>query len=237
MFICYKIGMPANDQNLTPAQATDLLHSLIAKTRGMLKKALALDYKIDHENLPVVEGDIHLKGRGSLDFNKSSLLGYCGHAQSFLNWSLQERGYAPACFTINKGNGTDAHPAIPSGAAFNHVAMTVDIPTTEGVKTFLLDPTFRQFCAGDKNEPGALLANSPDGEHIVKTLLADGFIELTPEIASIYITAFCKGIRPFTSEKDAQKFLSTSDRARVDNGLWPPKNFFEAKGWISKPHA
>jgi hypothetical protein len=218
------------NQQLTPVRVTDLMQWLVGETRGMLAKARLRDYKIDHASDAAEENkEYHVCARKNSEIELDRLRGYCGHAQSFMNWALQDIGYAPKSFTVNQGDPHHA-PTLP-GAAWNHVALSVEIATTEGVKKFLLDPTYKQFCTGDKDAPATLLENAPDGEHIVETLLDKGFIELTPQIASSYVTAFCKGISPFSSQQAALDFLGTSDQGRLDAGLWPPKNFFDNNGW------
>jgi len=226
--------MNSNEQNqgLTPTQAIDLMQWLVGETRGMLRQAVLRDYALDRKDtLTQEDSQYHVRSKDFPAFEQASLKGYCGHAQSFMNWALQDIGYTANCYTFNQGDPSHAHAPTLPGVAWNHVALSVDIPTTKGVKKFLVDPTFKQFCNGDKMAPAALLENSCDGEHIVKTLLDKGFIELTPDIASQYVTAFCKGISPFKTPQGAMDFLSTSDKGRLDSGLWPRKNFFDSNGW------
>jgi hypothetical protein len=230
---------------LTPQQATDLMTWVISETRSMMAKMLEENFKLQHiefflqtalhRSLPAGRKEYFLPRESvqiaSPDFEKSSLKGYCGHAQVFIKSALEDIGYAPTCYAIQSlGLGQKTETC--------HVGLTIDLQTTEGTKRYLLDPTFSQFCTGAKDSPGALLANLPDGEHMIKTLLDKGFVEFTPTAAASYLTAFCKGICPFGSNAAIANFFShpTDERSlRPVEKLWPPKSFFVKKGWTPGP--
>jgi hypothetical protein len=224
------------DNPLTPQQATDLMKWVIGETRSMLAKLVREDFKLQSGEicLPQSQKQYFISPYervDSPDLETSSLSGYCGHTQVFIKSALEDIGYAPKCYTIQ---------SLEEVATENHVALTLDLQTTEGTRRYLLDPTFRQFCTGGEKSPGALLAHLPDGEHIIKNLLTEGFVELTPTRAASYLSAFCSGVCPFDSDAAVADFFSNpkDERSlRPVEGLWPPKRFFVEKGWTPRPRS
>jgi len=145
--------------------------------------------------------------------------GYCGLAQSFLDLTLRDYGLVSKPIALQ---------TLPN--PFGHVVLTSEIETTEGKKVFLFDPTFKQFCKGNRGEPGEILANMPSGEGLMDRLLKDGFLELTPKTASSYLAAFNSGIQAFKTDEESMKFFA--EPQPNDNNRWFKRPFFLEKGYI-----
>src|SRR4051812_31120710 len=94
---------------MTPARAVATVQTLMAETRDMLSKVLLEEFKAQSGEMTRSETDktysifTHFPQPTS-DIGKSQLTGFCSHAQSFLAWTLQDRGYAPGCFIFEARN-------------------------------------------------------------------------------------------------------------------------------------
>jgi hypothetical protein len=193
---------------VTPKQAEDIARWLVNETRAVFLRALPEDYAKTNQNPAYTP---------ALDV--ATLDGYCGFAQSFIDLTLRD------CGLLSKPIALQTLPN-----PFSHVVLTSESETTEGKKVFLFDPTFKQFCKGNKGEPGETLANMPGGQDLVDRLLKDGFLELSPKVASTYLAAFNNGIPPFKTDEEAMRFFA--EPQPIDNNLWFKRPFFQEKGYI-----
>lgn len=223
------------DRPLTLRETDDTLNWVIHETRSVLAKAVQDDFKTMRGDAALPEWykeySVTFFPLATPDFKDASLRGYCGHAQAFANYTLQDIGLKPTPFLIS---------SLREKTPWAHAALTVDIETTEGTKRYLLDPTFKQFCTDDEKCPGTLLANLPEGEDMQKDLLEKGFTELTPTRAASYLSAFCRGMCPFPSEKAVTDFFNNPPQALagenkpISNKPWVPRSVFAQKGWVAK---
>lgn len=114
---------------LTPRQAVDTMNWVIGEVKAMLAKALLQDFKAQCGEITLSERDKAFSISSFIpvdtpDIEKAALAGYCGHAQSFLTWALQDMGYAPKCFTFEEEQKDRASPTgathKPCGAHCRH---------------------------------------------------------------------------------------------------------------------
>ena len=210
-----------NDYILSPEQMTTRLRWLVHKTRLALLTGLARDFETarqDPAHQPKMESY-------RPDIKKARLAEYCNYAQAFKDLAVRDFSIGdPRPFTIY---------AASWDGTFDHSGLTIRKETTEGPKTWLLDVTFRQFATGEPESPAAVLASTPDGKEVRDALLKDGFIELTPARASLYLAAFNDGTPPFSPEKNMAFFecppltdkTRSFTRAYVERGgsITPPK--------------
>lgn len=148
----------------------------------------------------------------------NALQGYCGWAQSFLAYAAKDAGLKASAFAIQ---------SLPT-ARFGHVALTIATP--DG-KVWLLDPTFNQFCREtNNNQPPAFLGTQPHGRMMAHRLTKKGYCEITPELAALYLAAFCGGKSPFDSDQAAFDFMASPPHSRYN--FWYPKSAFAQLGCI-----
>ena len=193
-------------RNLTLQQAEDALHWMMLCTRKALKRA-------------VDEDIVKFKARNYVGPEPSheTLAGYCGFAQSYAHCMIED---------YNLGQSRPlAMQTLPGRWSFGHVALIVKMDTTAGNKTFLLDPTFKQFQGKEEK----ILQNLPDGEYMADCLRQDGFVELTPERSVSYLSAFCCGINPFLTKEMAVTFIENPPPNY--NNLWFPRTDLRDKGY------
>lgn len=195
-----------NEALLTPSQVLDTLQWVMRETRDVFLKGLTEDF--NRSGNPAYKPDLET----------SRLSGYCGFAQSFIDMTIRD-------YDIGLSRPF-ALQTLPQ--PFSHVAMTVAIETTEGDKAYLFDPTFRQFCTEQDDSPGTILAHLPGGAEIIQELRHEGFIELTPQSAVTYLSAFNRGIPPFRSEAETMAFFASPPFSKMNN--WFPESHFRAMG-------
>lgn len=166
----------------------------------------------------------------NLDINKSSLQGTCGIGQALTAYPLKsigiETSYNQA--TLLPDNKT------------NHAYITCFFPVKEGSsvisKQYLIDVTYKQFFSAlrcnegcfynaannSKNkvgaDPGYYLCDSKEGMDFARTLISQGYIELTEENAYLYGYGFsCTSIHLDTSNDDIKRIVSHSGREYIES--------------------
>jgi hypothetical protein len=195
---------------LTPEQAQDVARWVVAETRAVLLLALEIQY--------ARTGNPEFKP----DLATATLSGYCGLAQCFIDVTLQDYGFVSKPVAMQ---------TLPYGG-FPHVALAAEFETTQGKKIFLFDPSFRQFCTGKSDEPGAILAGLPGGKELRTRLLGDGFFELDPEKAFTYLSSFYKGRPPAASRPSALKFFTRPRESEMN--YWYPREKLAAWGFLKR---
>lgn len=228
----------------TPEQAMTLLENVVTRARERLMPFMQEDFSGDYqtpEARKFAVSNMMQQAAEAPDLSSASFGGYCGHAQYFADTELKALELKPHWYTIAKeptGEGAkwfQEHGVAPASAllnnkaAHNHVALVVEIDTTEGKKHYLVDPTFRQFFTPDALSPGHLLENSPEGEHMRGKLDATGILELTPQRAASYLAAFCNGQSPHATAQEAMDFLTIMPDQRQSSGSFPPANYLDSK--------
>jgi hypothetical protein len=197
----------SNIDTITPEQAEDALKWVMRQTRAVFLKVLS--------------GAFNATGNPDFtpDLEKTTLRGFCGFAQSFIDLTLNDYHIG-----VSKPYALQSLPN-----PFDHVGLCVEIDTTEGKKAYLIDPTFRQFC-GTSDGPGEILRNMPDGEWMTRALREEGFFELTSSRASTYLSAFNGGINPFSTEERAITFFADPPDSEMNR--WFPRDYFQERGYL-----
>ena len=134
---------------------------------------------------------------------KHDFKGQCGAAQSMLYYAFQNMG-----MTFRPLNTQSL-----SNYYFGHASGVLE--DGKAGKTYLVDPTFAQFkhTEYDAIPPADILGSTDEGHLILQSLLKDGYIELTPLRARLYLESFLNG-----------ENLSLSDEQAFDFILNPPQN-------------
>lgn len=200
----------AKKDNLTPLQAEDLLQWAMREMNNVFLLALQSDFKISRGNRIFTP-----------DLKTAPLTGYCGLAQGFMGLLLKDVGVRSKRVALQ----TSPYP-------FSHVTLVAVLETTAGKKSYLIDPTFRQFCTGVDGEPGQVLGSMPDGEYISNRLLQEGFIELTPARADCYLAAFNKGLPVFADKSQAMSFFNDPPSSKMNKDF--PRARLERDGFVPK---
>jgi hypothetical protein len=123
-------------------------------------------------------------------FLDASLDQACGLGQGLIGFQAELMGMNNHYHQINRLTSRDH--------GFQHVFSVLSIPVespdgTVVEKSFLVDTTFRQFFLHEKiengsvNNWGAELLSRPHGKEVADRLLQDGYVELTPEVAELYV--------------------------------------------------
>lgn len=134
--------------------------------------------------------DLSLREIGS-SFAQSNLRFLCGLAASSASYPLEDLG-----LEINLPNSGDI-----GDISWRHSFTFVSIPVQQAdgsvaPQNYLIDPTFRQFCdASDLNNDisnmaGYFLSRTGEGTKLAEQILRDGYFELTPENAKLYLDSF-----------------------------------------------
>lgn len=131
------------------------------------------------------------------------LHGLCGATQCFGVYVCEDLGVEAKPFVTHSFN-----------AYYGHAAYVVKLNVEGEEKFFLMDPTFRQFCKPEScrqwnkdPHPGYHLAQREEEIGILNTLLTQGYIELTPKIAEVYLNSFCNFLPVFQDFASAFEFL------------------------------
>lgn len=141
-----------------------------------------------------------------MDIKNNSLNGFCELGQALSLMPLENIGLE---VTKNSATGSFDYP-------FNHAFGTVTFPYNGATKTYLIDTTYRQFFTTNRCNEGRYyqeeentgLKVAPDpgyfveDENFARSLMRNGYIELTEETATKYGEAFNKASIPL---KDIDK--------------------------------
>lgn len=191
------VARAARGQDLTAAQSVRMLDWLVYETRSVLANVL------------------NNEGKGA-DIRSAPLHGHCSFSQSVAVYALQDRGLKPSSFSAQ--SLPDYH--------VGHAMLTLNVKEDGGNVTYLVDPTYRQFCdpaqprtEGGKPMPGYFLKEEQGGPEIIRALMTEGYIKVTPDVAHKYLASFCEGKSPFENEAQSMAFMQSPPD---DNGL---KNF------------
>lgn len=199
--------MVATCKKPTPTQAVETMRWVCQKTHEVLSDVISYNYT----------GTSSDPGRDPV-----ALSGKCGLAQSYIHWTLAAKHIVSKPVALQ---------TLPGEASFRHVALTVEVDTTEGKKRFLLDKTYAQFCTGKLGEPGEVLSRSTEGKAIVDALCTEGFIELTPLQASRYLAAFNGGKSPFQNQDQAMQFFTEPRPSKMN--LWYSQKRLKSWGYVA----
>lgn len=188
------IGRAARGQDLSSSETTRMFDWLVYETRSVLSNVL------------------NQEGKGA-DIRNAPLHGHCSFSQSVGVYALRDRGLSPMPFSAQ------SLPEYHVG----HAMMTVSVREDGKDATYLVDPTYRQFCDPARPEtedgkpmPGYFLKEEQGGPEIIKTLMTDGYIKLTPDVAHKYLASFCEGRPPFETDAKSMAFMQSPPD---DNGL------------------
>lgn len=164
-------------------EAVRLLEWVVHETQEMLAKALAKE---------------------GLDIKHNALHGWCAFSQCVTAYALIDRGLTPAPFSSQ---------SLP-GHQVTHAMLMLHLSTEQGETLYLIDPTYRQFYDPEKPRlpngnlsPGFLLEQEEGGSLIVYSLIRDGYLKMTPEIAHRYIASLCNGVAPFETPEESFSWL------------------------------
>ena len=140
-------------------------------------------------------------GRSEQNFLNAPLTSYCMFAKDYLL-----RNYYSYFDGLNIC-GINIPYLLPS--VFGHYIVIVNFESFDGYKTYLLDPTYRQFCLlslCNKNRiyhydlstaPGYFVKD----EKVIKTLLKDGYLEINEHNCKIYCDSFVLAKNSFDNKK------------------------------------
>jgi hypothetical protein len=164
---------------------------LVSRTKGKLCDAVKADF-----------GD-------SLEENyhqlKKTFRGYCGLSQCISGYRLQDLGLSV------KPLATQSLP----NYYFGHAALTVLHKDNCQQRLYLIDPTFIQFRAlEDCDRSPVHFLQCKSGMKLQDELLNKGYVQFSPYLSHLYLTAFCNGKRPFKSDQDAFDFCKKPPKHR-----------------------
>lgn len=143
--------------------------------------------------------------------------GSCGPSQSVATVTLEKMGFKPNIIR---------NVLIQNG--MQHAITTVTIPVEvpgQGVvqKTYLIDPSFRQFMGGEAKGSlthadihGERLTSTPAGAQLANEILSQGYAELTPARAKLYLDALSKNGGPLFSTVDEYMRTITQSNTQLD---------------------
>jgi|GEM_PF-4279619 len=154
----------------------------------------------------------------------ASLDGFCGKARSMLHYALQD-------LLGSHGHPVHSSMFVPEGAVagnvYSHATYAMRLPIEEGgqitERSFLLDPTFRQFFfKGAAQVVGEHLLSQPDGQQIADKLLRDGFIELDkPTAEAFYRSTVKEPYRAAITHDRIIDLITHHDRRADVHGVFP----------------
>lgn len=182
------------------------LEWLVFETRKILQKTLEDNPK-----------DLANAFRETADITTAPLHGRCSFSQAVSAYALNEYGLSPKNFSLQS----------LEGSTIGHASLTVEMNQETGPKLYLIDPTYRQFydpehpVIKDKNipMPGFVLAGTSAGAKLLKSLLTDGFAELTPETAEAYLSSFHNGTPPFGHADESYDFLRNPPKDQMEHHM------------------
>lgn len=163
---------------------------------------------------------------------ESSFAGKCAIAQAFYNKILDKIKIPVMNFNI--GNLLKTAPI--------HEVTCISIPTTrknqKTTKTFLLDPTFRQFCLTEENRferyfeeprwavrmatphPGYFFNLTEKSKAFANQLIKDGYFELTEENLKTYLDPFALYVTPKEAYTDQNNLGKVAHTTTTANEYW-----------------
>ena len=149
------------------------------------------------------------------DITKSSFAGRCAVAQSFFVQMLDKLGLKKMTFNVGDVLGTEPI----------HALTCVEVPTKingeDVTRTFMLDPTFRQFCITEENRyeryneearwgvrmstphPGYFFNLTDEGKEFASGLIHYGFFEINEDSLKTYFDPFALYVTPKESYQDS----------------------------------
>jgi|GEM_PF-2172898 len=199
-------------------EAETVLRWVVYETRRALLKSLRYEFQIsacDRRHLPELEH--HLLG------------GLCGISQCVAAYALQDVNLPVKAFAVQS----------LQDAWQGHVALTLTLPTVEGEKLYLIDPTFRQFCDPERTDwqgipyPGFALAWRSGGPEFLNALLRNGYVEPQPAMALLYLNSFCTNSYNFNTPQDAITFLKNPPENNYNYYL--SRNDLKRRGYLITP--
>lgn len=166
------------------------------------------------------------------DVTKSSFAGRCAIAQSFFDQILEKLNLKKMTFNVGDVLGTDPI----------HALTCVEIPTVvngERVsRTFMLDPTFRQFCIAEENRferyneeerwgvrmatphPGYFFNLTDEGREFAEGLIHYGFFEVNEKSLKTYFDPFALYVTPKEEYEDQNQVGMVSSTTASGLDYW-----------------
>ena len=166
------------------------------------------------------------------DITKSSFAGRCAVAQSFFDLMLDKFNLKKITFNVGDVLGTDPI----------HALTCVEIPTkingVDATRTFMLDPTFRQFCISEENRferyneeprwgvkmstphPGYFFNLTDDGKQFAEGLIHYGFFEVNEDSLKTYFDPFALYVTPKESYSDSSHVGRVSSTTASGIDYW-----------------
>ena len=138
-----------------------------------------------------IAGSRWMSDRVEHAFTPENIQGACGYGQACSVFHLEDLGISPERIHLHQ-----AADAFDGPSPFRHAFVVAEMP--DG-KPYLIDCTFRQFFQPEHSAPdqvggpGARMRSTLRGRQISDQLLADGFVELTDEVARLYGSALSGG--------------------------------------------
>lgn len=144
----------------------------------------------EHEVQLLLEGVINqarrilAKSFGVTDIEDLDLQGLCGVAQTIIYKLLINMELNPKCLALSN--------ILDNNYIEDHKINVIDFPMADGIsKTYLLDITYKQFLAEDYTPQVIKYWNNDLArKKVLISLLRNGYLELTPENASLYAGSF-----------------------------------------------
>jgi len=178
-----------------------------------------LDWLIYAARVQINQSIDPLQADSSPPILQHPLTGKCEFSQAVISYGLEDLGISHHCFSVDLIYAD----LFRRNASFKHVGVAINIRPTEGEQVFLLDPTFRQFCWPQhvgyygSECPGSILAKEPHGQGLMAQLLYDdGWLELSPPMAQLYLKSFSSPSWAFTPPMDRALSYFTSPPAHCE---------------------
>lgn len=138
-----------------------------------------------------------------MTIDELTLQGLCRVSQTILYKTLINIGLNPKCLTISN--------ILDNYEGEDHKINIIDFPiTNESNKTYLLDITYKQFLEEDYTPQVIKYWNNDlEKKKVLTELLKNGYLELTPESASLYAVSFLftQHEKTLISEKTKEQYF------------------------------
>ena len=166
------------------------------------------------------------------DITKASFAGRCAVAQSFFDQILEKLGLNKMTFNVGDVLGTEPI----------HALTCVEIPTKingeDATRTFVLDPTFRQFCIAEENRferyyeeprwgvnmstphPGYFFNLTDEGKTFAEGLIHYGFFEVNEKSLKTYFDPFALYVTPKEAYADSMHIGHISSTTATGFDYW-----------------
>lgn len=202
-----------------------------------------LDWVVYRTMVQLKKMRVHPEYHIDMPYSGGMFPGKCGNAQCIISYGLDDLGIKHSLLAIqNLGDGILPHRPYQ----LCHVNVSVPINVEGSDRWFLIDPTFRQFFYADMpcgksyhdNSPGNILAESSNGADILDKLLPDGWLQLTPRLAQMYLESFNLGKKAFNRPGDAMAIFSNpppDEPGGIKNNLWLTRESAARTGWVLEP--